>query len=138
MNDVTTSAVSSGRWFSDVRLIMAVFFLQPIAFGAWLPRIPEIQQKLGLGPADLAIALLGLPIGTLLTYPIAGRIVARIGSRTTILYGFPVFLALVGLPTFATSQMTLLAGLACVGAALSMLELGLNVEADKIEKSCGR
>lgn len=114
---------------------MAVFFLQPIAFGAWLPRIPEIQQKLGLGPADLAIALLGLPIGTLLTLPIAGRFVAHIGSRATILYGFPVFLAVVALPTFAASQAMLLLTLAIIGVALSTLELGLNVEADKIEKS---
>ena len=40
------------------RLIMLVFFLQPIAFGSWLPRIPEVQAGLGLGPAALALALL--------------------------------------------------------------------------------
>lgn len=132
------SAASRGGWFNDVRLIMAVFFLQPIAFGAWLPRIPEIQQSLGLGPADLAIALLGLPVGTLLTLPIAGRFVAHIGSWATILWGFPVFLAVVALPTFASSQAMLFAALAIVGIALSTLELGLNVEADKIEKSSGK
>ncbi|MGH6805910.1 MAG: MFS transporter, partial [Ensifer adhaerens] len=77
------------------RLIMLIFFLQPIAFGAWLPRIPDIQQKLGLGPAELAVALLGMPAGILLTLPFAGRFVAWIGGRATILYGFVVFLGLV-------------------------------------------
>ena len=54
---------------SPQRLTMLIFFLQPIAFGSWLPRIPEVQQGLGLGPQGLAIALLGLPVGTLLTLP---------------------------------------------------------------------
>lgn len=119
------------------RLVMAVFFLQPIAFGTWLPRIPDIQQRLGLGPADLAIALLGLPIGTLITLPFAGRLVAHIGSRATILYGFVVFLAVVGLPAFAHNSIFLFLTLVFVGSALSVIELGLNVEADQVEKSTG-
>lgn len=123
--------------FSDVRLIMAAFFLQPIAFGAWLPRIPEVQSALGLGPAELAVALLGLPIGTLITLPFAGRLVANVGSRETLLWGFPAFLAVVALPTLATSLALLFAALAIVGVLLSILELGLNVEADKIERSSG-
>ena len=119
------------------RLVMAVFFLQPVAFGCWLPRIPEIQARLGLGPADLALALLGMPVGILLTLPFAGRLVARIGSRAAILYGYVVFLALVALPAFADSLPMLFAALALVGAAMTTLELGLNVEADQIEKTGG-
>ncbi|MGF6175851.1 MFS transporter [Ensifer sp. 4252] len=120
------------------RLIMLIFFLQPIAFGAWLPRIPDIQQKLGLGPAELALALLGMPAGILLTLPFAGRFVARIGGRATILYGFVVFLGLVWLPTWAPSIELLFVTLAVVGIALATLELGLNVEADAIEKRSGQ
>lgn len=123
---------------TNQRLIMLIFFLQPIAFGAWLPRIPDVQQRLGLGPAELAIALLGMPVGILLTLPFAGRLVARIGGRATILYGFVVFLALVWLPTWATSIELLFVTLAIVGAALTTLELGLNIEADAIEKQSGR
>ncbi|OCP05948.1 MULTISPECIES: MFS transporter [unclassified Ensifer] len=123
---------------TNQRLIMLIFFLQPIAFGAWLPRIPDIQQRLGLGPAELAIALLGMPVGILLTLPFAGRFVAWIGGRATILYGFVVFLALVWLPTWAPSIEVLFVTLAIVGVALATLELGLNVEADAIEKHSGQ
>lgn len=117
---------------------MLIFFLQPIAFGAWLPRIPDVQQRLGLGPAELAIALLGMPVGILLTLPFAGRLVARVGGRATILYGFIVFLALVWLPTWASNIEILFVTLAIVGAALTTLELGLNIEADAIEKHSGQ
>jgi MFS family permease len=119
------------------RLVMLVFFLQPIAFGAWLPRIPDIQRALGLGSAELAVALLGMPIGILLTLPFAGRFVARIGARATILYGFPVFLAVVWLPTWSWNLTALFLFLAVVGIALATIELGLNVMADAVEKETG-
>ena len=119
------------------RLVMLIFFLQPIAFGAWLPRIPDIQAKLELGTADLSVALLGLPIGTLITLPFAGRIVSRIGGRMAIIYGFIFFLAVVSLPAFAPSALLLFLALMIVGVALSTVELGMNVEADVTEKATG-
>ena len=38
------------------RLIMAVFFVQAVALDNWFPRIPDVQQRLGLGPGELSIA----------------------------------------------------------------------------------
>jgi len=120
------------------RLIMLVFFLQPIAFGSWLPRIPDIQQHLGVGPAGLALALLGMPVGTLLTLPFAGRLVARIGARATIIYGFIVYSLVMALPALAWNSESLFVALMLAGAAVSTLELGLNVKADEVEKHGGR
>ncbi|MBP1851018.1 MFS transporter [Rhizobium halophytocola] len=117
---------------------MAIFFLQPIAFGAWLPRIPDIQARLAIGPGDLAIALIGMPVGILVMLPFAGRLVARIGSRQAILYGFWIFLGLVFVPALSGSVGMLFATLMLLGAAMTTMELSLNVEADQIEKMCGR
>ncbi len=116
---------------------MAIFFLQPITFGGWLPRIPDVQQALGLGPAALALALIGLPCGTLLTLPFSGPLVGRIGPWRAMLAGFPLHLLAVCLPTLAPSQLTLFIALMLTGASLSFLELGLNVEAAETEKSTG-
>ena len=121
-----------------VRLIGLVFFLQPIAFGNWLARIPEVRDRLGLSPSELAGALLGAPVGIVATLPFAGAVVARIGSRATILLGFAVFLPALGLPGIAPSGVSLFAALLIVGAVVSLLELGLNVEADRIEAMSGR
>lgn len=119
------------------RLIMLVFFLQPIAFGSWLPRIPEVQAGLGLGPAALALALLGMPLGTLMTLPFAGPLVGRIGARTTIVVGFVYYALAASLPAFAPDPVILFIALMLAGSAISFLELGLNVGADGIEKSGG-
>lgn len=119
------------------RLTMLVFFLQPIAFGSWLPRIPDVQQALGLGPAGLAIVLLGLPAGTLSTLPFAGPLVGRIGARAAIIIGFALYAVAVSLPAFAPNPVLLFIALMACGSTLSFVELGLNVEADKVEKATG-
>lgn len=113
---------------------MGTFFLQALNFGVWLPRIPEVQARLGLGPSDLAFALLGMPIGLLLALPFAGHIVAKVGGRNTIRWAFPVFLVLICLPPAATDFAMLFLGLVGSGISMAMIELGMNVVADEIEK----
>lgn len=124
--------------FTPQRLVMLVFFLQPIAFGSWLPRIPEVQSALGLGPAGLALALLGLPVGTLVTLPFAGPLVGRIGGRRTILIGFVLYSLAVGLPVLAPDPTLLFVALMLAGSSISFVELGLNVQADLVEKTGGK
>jgi MFS family permease len=118
-------------------LVRAIFFLQPVAYGAWLPRIPDVAGTLGLTPAGLALVLLGLPVGTVLTLPFAGRIVGAIGARRAMLAGFLIYALALSLPGLATSGPLLFAALVAAGAAISFLELGLNVGADAAEKASG-
>src|SRR5690606_8319489 len=125
-------------FFTPQRLIMLVFFLQPIAFGSWLPRIPEVQGAMGLGPAALALALLGMPCGTLLTLPFAGPLVGRIGARTAIITGFIFYSIAASLPVLAPDPVLLFIALMLAGSSISFVELGLNVEADLVEKSTGK
>jgi len=119
------------------RLTMLIFLLQPIAFGSWLPRIPDVQQALGLGPQGLAIALLGLPCGTLLTLPFAGPLVGRIGPRRAIVIGMVLYSVATCLPALALTPTLLFVALMLAGSSLSFVELGLNVQADLVEKSTG-
>jgi MFS family permease len=120
---------------SDKILIWLVFILQPVAFGSWLPRIPEIQEKLSLDAKGLAFTLLGLPTGILITLLFGGKLVGHLGSRASIFYGFIVFLSVVSFPVWANSPAMLFVALGVVGSALSVIELGMNVMADQIEKA---
>ena len=129
---------STMSFLSPQRLTMLVFFLQPVAFGSWLPRIPEVQAALGLGPAALALALLGMPVGTLLTLPFAGPLVGKIGARTAILLGFIFYSIAASLPVLAPNPILLFVALMLAGSAISFVELGLNVQADLVEKSTGK
>jgi predicted MFS family arabinose efflux permease len=118
--------------------IMMIFALQPLALGSWLPQIPDVQLRLGMGPAALSLALLGFPAGLLSALPFGGRIGEALGGRRLILFGLPVYLTLMCLPPLAPSATLLFAALALAGASIGLLELGLNLTADEIEKSGGR
>ncbi len=123
---------------TDARRIYLIFFLQPVALGAWLPQIPAVQTALGLSNSGLALALIGAPIGILTTLLVAGRIAARFGARQVVLAFYPLFLFAMLLPFLAPSQWLLMAGLFLVGSSMSVLELGMNILADDYEKATGR
>lgn len=115
-----------------------IFFTQPIVLGAWLPRIPQVQEKIGLSASELAVSLIGAPIGTLLSLLIAGRIGEALGAKKTMALFYPIFFVAMLAPFLAFSQFTLALALAAVGSSISILELGMNVAADEVEKQYKR
>ncbi len=123
---------------APVAAMMAAFFIQPVAFGAWLPRIPDVRDALALSPSGLALCLLGMPVGILIALPLAGRLVARLGAGRSMRLLFPAFLALVAGPAFASGPGLLFATLLLMGTTMAVLELALNVGADGIERTSGR
>src|SRR3569623_469818 len=124
-------------FLSRQSLTMLVFFLQPIPFGSWLPRIPDVQHSLGLGPAALAVTLLGLSCGTLVTLPFAGPIVERIGAHRGLLIGFVLHILAVCLPGLATSPLLLFLALLLSGGSIAFVVLSLNITAAETEKATG-
>lgn len=123
---------------TQVRLIMLIFFLEPLVFGNWLSRIPEVQAGLGLRPAELALALLGMPISNLLILPFAGRICDAVGARNLLICTFAGMLLILTLPGLAFNVPSLFLILASCGALLALAELAMNVEAARIEQEAGR
>lgn len=123
---------------TQVRLIMLIFFLEPLVFGNWLSRIPEVQASLGLRPAELALALLGMPISNLLILPFAGRICNAVGARNLLIYTLGGMLLILTLPGLAFNIPSLFLILASCGALLALAELSMNVEAARVEKEAGR
>ncbi|MEJ6392847.1 MFS transporter [Gymnodinialimonas sp. 2305UL16-5] len=118
-------------------LTFAVFALEPMPFGAWLALIPEVKTALGLSKADLALALLGMPMGVFLMLQWSGRLVSRIGPRRLLAIALPVQALLVFLPLLAGSLVQLWAGLFLLGMCIAVLQVGLNVYAGRLEKARG-
>ena len=118
-------------------LIMALFGLQPMAFGAWLALIPYIKTSLDLNKADLSLALLGMPLALIPMLQLASRVVARIGPRRTFAVMLPIQTAAVLLPFAAGGVGTLFLALACFGAVIAFLEVALNTYAGRLEKAAG-
>ncbi|MBA2530420.1 MAG: MFS transporter, partial [Euzebyales bacterium] len=61
---------------------MAVaFFVNGATFANWVPRIPEINDAIGLSTRSLGLALLGVGLGALGGSILAAPLIARVGCR---------------------------------------------------------
>lgn len=138
LNRFYPNVLSLGDAMTQVRLIMLIFLLEPLVLGNWLSRIPEVQAGLGLSPAELALALLGMPISNLLILPFAGRICHAVGARNLLIAAFTGMLLILALPGLAFNIPSLFLILASCGALLALAELAMNVEAARIEEEAGR
>lgn len=118
--------------------VAGFFFLNGAVFGNWVPRIPEVQGRLGLGNAELGIALLGMAAGALLAMPLAGAIVERLGSRRATSWSALTYSLAIMLPASSANLAALAAGLAVFGACSAVLDVGMNAQGVGVERRVGR
>ncbi len=123
---------------TPTRRIMAVFMMHAIVMTNWYPRIPDMQAKLGVGTGDLSLGLLGLSIGTLVALPFAGQIIEWLSPRRTILIAFVFYASAYAVVGWSWSVPSLFVTLLLAGLFLPVVDVAMNVEADRIEADGGR
>ncbi|TYB43695.1 MFS transporter [Actinomadura chibensis] len=105
---------------------------------AWVARIPQIKEHLGLGAGAMGVALLGGPVGVVVAVRFAGRIVARRGSRaTTIGGGLAGAASLVPLG-LAWNLPALIVALLLMGASLGLMDVAMNAQGVAVERGYRR
>ena len=112
----------------------AVFLINGLGIATFLPRLPEIQQRLGLSDAGLGAALTGAGLGGLLGSLAAGPIVSRLGSRkATLAAGTVLGVALFPL-AIAPSGAVLAIALAAVGFADAVTDIAMNAHGMRVQR----
>jgi MFS family permease len=124
--------------FTPTRLIMVIFMMHSIIMTNWFPRIPDMQAKLQVGTGDLSLGLLGASIGTMVALPLAGQIVEWLSPRRAIFVAFIFYCLGFALVGWAWSVPSLFGALFLAGLFLPIVDVAMNVEADRIEGSLGR
>ena len=76
-----------------------LFFVNGATFSNWLPRVPEIRDRLGLDNAGLGATLLGGGLGGIVGSLLVGRISTHLGSRRQLVVA--ASLLSIGLPCIA-------------------------------------
>lgn len=64
-----------------------IFAINGFVFASWAARIPAVTRILGLSAGQMGILLLTIAAGSVLALPLAGTVVARIGTASTIRIG---------------------------------------------------
>ena len=118
--------------------VTAVFGMMGLAVGTWAARIPAIKDSLHLSAGILGLALLGPAVGSVLSMPATGAILASVPPRRVVQAGLVALGGLLPVTTFASSAWQLFAVLAGWGAGLGIVDVGMNTEAAAVQKRLGR
>jgi MFS family permease len=118
--------------------VRAIFFLHGAAFSSWVPHIPLVQERLGLGHDELGGILLAAAIGVLAVMPIAGRLVDRFGSERVVRYSGLFYFIAVGLPAFMPDYFSISIAMFALGFSGAFLDVAMNANGLQVERVKGR
>jgi MFS family permease len=111
---------------TDIRITGLLFALNSFAFGNWVTRIPDIKQTLGLSDGELGFALLGAPLGSVITMPFVNWITSKLQlGKATLLSACLLFISLSFIP-FSNSQLSLFIMLFAFGITMAIMDVGMN------------
>lgn len=116
------------------RAVGLVFLSISLLFGAWVTRLPELKDKLGLSEGELGVALFFMPLGAITIFPFLSKIIHLLGERKATILGVFIFLGAILLPSLAANEFWFMAALYLVGAATALTDVSMNAAAAEVEK----
>jgi MFS family permease len=109
------------------------FFIAGLTYSSWACRIHDIKAIYGLNNAEWGGVLFALPVGLMISLPISGWMVTRLGSRRILIAAglfFPLMLCIIGL---TTQIWQLIIVLFLFGFMNNVFEISMNTQAVGIE-----
>ena len=122
--------LSNPRYFAPA----FVFTSLNIWFGTWAIYIPSVKEKLDINKADLGIALFFLALGVFTIFPIASKIINKVGVGRATWWGV-IFCTITSLmPLAAPSYELLCAALFLFGVSNGITDIAMNTLVTELEK----
>ena len=114
-----------------------------LGFGtsAWLSRLPDVRDDLGLTPATIGTMLLIASLGSLLTLPTSGPIVTKIGARASGRIGVAIWalgIVCAGIGALNVSIPLATLGLVLLAAGNGLWGATMNIEAGLVQAAVRR
>ena len=111
-----------------------VFASLNILFGTWAIYIPSVKEKLGIDKADLGIAIFFLSLGVFTIFPIAAKIINKVGVGRATFFGL-LFSSISALtPLLAPNYYSLMVSLFLFGACNGFTDIAMNTLVTEVEK----
>jgi len=118
--------------------ISLLFFLCGLNFATWATRIPDYKATLHLSDAELGRLLLGLPIGSLVSLPLAGLMLTKYKSKYICLLACLLYILVFPLIGLTSTQFTLFASLFGLGMAGDILNIAMNTQVITLENKLNK
>ncbi|MHA8085598.1 MFS transporter [Aquirufa antheringensis] len=110
-----------------------LFFICGLNFATWATRIPDFKSFLSLSDAQLGTVLMGLPIGSLVSLPIAGWLLTKYASRWICIMAIVLYVIVIPSLSLLSSPVTLFIGLFFFGMAGDIMNIAMNTQVVSLE-----
>ena len=134
-------SVPSSRAHAALRATCVVYVCLGFGTSAWLSRLPDVRDDLGLTPATIGTMLLIASLGSLLTLPTSGPIVTKIGARASGRIGVLIWalgIVCAGIGALNASIPLATAGLVLLAAGNGLWGATMNIEAGLVQAAVRR
>ena len=134
-------SVPSSRAHAALRATCVVYVCLGFGTSAWLSRLPDVRDDLGLTPATIGTMLLIASLGSLLTLPTSGPIVTKIGARASGRIGVLIWalgIVCAGMGAQGASIPLATAGLVLLAAGNGLWGATMNIEAGLVQAAVRR
>ncbi len=118
--------------------VSLLFLMNGFMVGAWAPKIPEFAERLQLSKSQLGLMILLLGVGSLTLMPIAGMLMARLGSRRVVRVMSVLLLPALLFLTYADSVWLAAPAMFWFGGFMGAMDVAMNTNAVAVEKTMGR
>jgi fucose permease len=114
-----------------------IFFLSGWILSSWVSRIPTITDKLNLSNGVTGVTLVAIAVGSILTFPRAGRLVARRGSSPIAIAATAILVLSLPLVGLAPHVLILMPLLLLLGVGNGGMEVSMNSQGVEVERFLG-
>lgn len=131
---MTANAPTLPSFFIRHRIaVSATFMLNGLMVGGWAPAIPAFKDKHNLAESELGLMILLIGIGSLVTMPITGAMIARRGSTGVLMVVAWACTLLLPLALLAPTLPLAMAALLLFGGGLGSMDVAMNANAARVE-----
>ena len=134
-------SVPSSRAHAALRATCVVYVCLGFGTSAWLSRLPDVRDDLGLTPATIGTMLLIASLGSLLTLPTSGPIVTKLGARASGRIGVAIWalgILCAGIGALNVSIPLATLGLVLLAAGNGLWGATMNIEAGLVQAAVRR
>ncbi|MEM8619703.1 MAG: MFS transporter [Actinomycetota bacterium] len=111
-----------------LRAVALQFFANGMVYGTFIPRLPEIRDRVDISVGVLGIVLMCGSIAGLLGSLIASRVCHRFGTKRVLIVGGIVSVGALSIVGWATTPAVLVAGLAIVLFFDVFIDVAMNIQ----------
>lgn len=113
--------------------VSTTFMLNGFVIGSWAPAIPVFKDKHSLAESELGLMILAIGIGSLVTMPITGAIIARRGSTGVLKVAAWACTILMTLALLSPTLPLAVVALLAFGGGLGSMDVSMNANAARVE-----